>query len=160
MILNDVYGNKNVLSMQNIFFVFSLENFEKCQRNLTRLHNICLRASCGMPAFPPSPWPGSGPDLRLSRLCEVLLDRGINVSFYHGSAARRGKSEGRVLVWAGVAVYCEREAHVSFVMRLVCCADLWLSDVLSHRKSSLTSHRGEAVREKEAWGRERKRRKL
>lgn len=109
---------KSPLSMQSTFLLCSLENFEKCQRNLARLQNISLRASCGTPAFfPPGPRPGSGPDLRLSRLCEVLLDRGINVSFYHGSAARRGKSEGRVLDSAGVAAYCEREAHVSFVMR-------------------------------------------
>lgn len=58
-----------------------------------------------------------------------------------------------MLVSAGVVAYCERDAHVSFVKRPVCCADLWLSDVPSHRKSSLTSHRGEAEREKEAEGR-------
>lgn len=148
-----------ICSQCKTFFLY-LENFDKCQKNSTRLQNIPLRASWGTLAFPPGPWPGSGPDLRLSRLCEVLLDRGINVSFYHGCGARRGKSEGRVLVSAGVAVDCEREAHVSFVMRPVCCADLWLSDVPSHRKSSLTSHRGEAERQKEAEWRGRKKRKL
>lgn len=62
-------------------------------------------------------------------------------------AAPRREQKARA---AGVAVYCQREAHVSFVMRPLCRADLWLSDVPSHRKSSLTSHRGEAKREEEA----------
>lgn len=96
----------------------------------------------------PVPGSGSGPDLRLSRLCEVLPDRGINVSFYHGCAAPRGEIEGRVPLSAGVGVCCRREAHVSFVMRPVCWVDLWLPDVPSHRESSLTSHRGEAERKR------------
>lgn len=104
-----------------------------------RLQNTLLRAvPCN------SSFPRPGPNLILSRLREVLQDRGINVSFYHGSAAPRGKSQGGVPASAGVAVYRRREAHVSLVMRPVRCADLWLSDVPSHRNSSLTSHRGEA----------------
>lgn len=65
------------------------------------------------------------------------------MSGFISGCCRERKKEGRELVLASVAMYYEQKAHMSFVMKPVCCADLWLSDVLSHHNSSLTLHRGE-----------------